>query len=165
MNTLLNNSSYHLLFLLNLVVLTESRAAHPRLGLSPTFNLTKAIATSKANCTMGKVDIIDECGLMQGFSFRFQEALYPTNHESLLKDCKRQTDSLRCLKIYAKCLPPLTEGILMSMIGNRSKYNKKLCTETPSDVSRRFLEMNKCMQKVSFHSKCSQHLITEPFKT
>ena len=113
------------------------------------------------NCTE-KRHIIDECGLMQGFSFRYQDALYPTDQESLMKDCKRQAESLKCLKNYSECMAPLTKQVLLAMINNRKKYNKKLCTDTQSDVAKRFLDLNKCMQKVTTNNSLLLHLVEIP---
>lgn len=89
--------------------------------------------------------MIDECGLQQGFSYRFPEIAPPTNFTSLQTACKRQARAFVCLKAYAKCLQPLSKQILLSMIASRQKYNKEICHENISDAASKLLEYNKCM--------------------
>lgn len=91
------------------------------------------------------IDIVDECGLQQGFSHRFQEFAWPTNHTFLLSSCKRQADALKCLRAYAKCLPPLSKQVLIAMVNSRQKYNKKICSEKQSESATKLLELNQCM--------------------
>lgn len=90
---------------------------------------------------------MDECGLAQGFSFIFDTYAYPTNHSTLLKTCKRQSDAFKCLKQYSKCLSPLSRQVLSAIIAGRIKYNKRLCTETVGDFNGKFLDTFKCMSK------------------
>lgn len=94
----------------------------------------------------GPLDPIDECGLQQGFSFRFGEFSYPTNHSSLMESCKRQTDALKCLRASSKCLPPLSKQVLIAMVSSRQKYNKRICSEKQNDAATKFLELNQCMK-------------------
>lgn len=90
-------------------------------------------------------DIIDECGLQQGFSYRFNDFNYPTNHTYLMSSCRRQSDALKCLKAYAKCLPPLSKQVLITMVSSRQKYNKKLCTEKPSETALKVIDLSRCV--------------------
>lgn len=91
------------------------------------------------------VDIVDECGLQQGFSHRYRDFAYPTNHTFLLSSCKRQADALKCLRASAKCLPPLPKQVLIAMVNSRQKYNKKICAEKQSEAATKLLELNQCM--------------------
>lgn len=102
------------------------------------------IDTDHVDCK-SSADIIDECGLQQGFSYRNSEFGYPMNHTNLLSSCKRQADALKCLKAYAKCLPPLSKQVLITMVNSRQRYNKKLCTEKPSETANKMLDLSKCM--------------------
>lgn len=91
---------------------------------------------------------MDECGLAQGFSFIFSDYAYPTNHSSLLKSCKRQSEAFKCLKQYSKCLTPLSRQVLSAIIAGRIKYNKKLCAETVGEFNGKFIDTFKCMSKI-----------------
>lgn len=91
------------------------------------------------------IDIIDECGLQQGFSHRFKEFGYPTNHTFLMDSCKRQTDALKCLRAYSKCLPPLSKQVLIAMVNSRQKYNKRICSDKQSEAATKLMELNQCM--------------------
>ncbi|KAG9509416.1 putative cytosolic iron-sulfur protein assembly protein CIAO1 [Fragariocoptes setiger] len=88
---------------------------------------------------------IDECGIQQGFSFIELNYAYPTNHSSLLTACKRQAESFKCLKQYSKCMQPLSRQVLSAIIAGRIKYNKRLCSETPSDLGTKFVNAFKCI--------------------
>lgn len=101
--------------------------------------------TDHVDCKSG-IDIIDECGLQQGFSHRFADFAYPTNHTVLLQSCKRQADALKCLRAASKCLPALSKQVLLAMISSRQKYNKKICSEKQSEAATKFLELNQCME-------------------
>lgn len=103
------------------------------------------IDTDHVDCK-SNFDVIDECGLQQGFSHRFPDFAYPTNHSALLTACKRQTDALKCLRAYSKCLPPLSKQVLIAMVNSRQKYNKRICSEKPTEAALKFLELNQCMQ-------------------
>lgn len=98
------------------------------------------------DCTSNR-EKMDECGLSQGFSFIFNEYAYPTNHSSLLKSCKRQSEAFKCLKHNSKCLTPLSRQVLSAIIAGRIKYNKRLCAETVGDFNGRFIDAFKCMSK------------------
>lgn len=92
-----------------------------------------------------KIDMIDECGLQQGFSHRFNEFSYPTNHTQLLTSCKRQADALKCLRYYSTCLQPLPKQVLLAMVASRQKYNKKICAEKPTESATKLVELTQCM--------------------
>lgn len=98
------------------------------------------------DCTSNR-EKIDDCGLAQGFSFIALEYAYPTNHTSLLRSCKRQSDAFKCLKHNSKCLSPLSRQVLSAIIAGRIKYNKRLCGESLGDFNGRFIEAFKCMSK------------------
>lgn len=102
------------------------------------------IDPENVNCKT-TVAVIDECGLQQGNSYRFHEFAYPTNQSSLISSCKRSNEALKCLRAYAKCLPPLSKQVLNAMVMSRQRYNKKVCTEKPSDAALKFIELGKCM--------------------
>lgn len=91
---------------------------------------------------------MDECGLAQGFSFIFLDHAYPTNHSSLLKSCKRQSEAFKCLKQHSKCLSPLSRQVLSAIIAGRIKYNKRLCADTIGEFNGKFIDTFKCMSKV-----------------
>lgn len=99
------------------------------------------------DCTSNRHKM-DDCGLAQGFSFIFDEYAYPTNHSALLKACKRQSESFKCLKQNSKCLAPLSRQVLSAIIAGRIKYNKRLCAETVGDFNGRFIDAFKCMSKI-----------------
>lgn len=107
------------------------------------FDISK-LDSDKVDCN-SKTDIIDECGLQQGFSHRFDDFAYPTNHTFLLDSCKRQADALKCLRAYSKCLPALPKQILQVMVTSRQKYNKKICTEKQSEQATKLIELSQCM--------------------
>lgn len=119
------------------------------------FLITQAVPQSRSFSGNGKKDLdctsnrekMDECGLSQGFSFIFNEFAYPTNHSSLLRSCKRQSEAFKCLKQNSKCLSPLSRQVLSAIIAGRIKYNKKLCAETIGDFNGRFIDTFKCMSK------------------
>lgn len=98
------------------------------------------------DCTSNRAKI-DECGLAQGFSFIFNEYAYPTNHSALLKSCKRQSESFKCLKHNAKCLTPLSRQVLSAIIAGRIKYNKRLCSDVVGEFNGKFIDAFKCMSK------------------
>lgn len=104
------------------------------------------IDTDHIDCKTSE-EIIDECGLQQGYSYRFSEFAYPTNHSHLMTSCKRQFDALKCLKAYAKCLPPLSKQVLITMVNSRQKFSKKVCTEKANDYTNKVLELGQCMSK------------------
>lgn len=89
--------------------------------------------------------MIDECGLQQGYSSRFTELEPPRNFTFLTSSCKRQHDALRCLRAHAKCLPPLSKQVLLTLVSSRQKYQKKICSEKPSESARKLIEYNECM--------------------
>lgn len=97
----------------------------------------------KIDCKAG-IDYVDECGLQQGNSHRFEEFGYPTNQSFLTQTCKRQTDAFKCLHGYAKCLQPLPRQVLKAMITSRTKYNRKICERDP-EAANRLMELSKCM--------------------
>lgn len=103
------------------------------------------VDTEHVDCKRSN-EIIDECGLQQGFSYRFPDYIYPSNHTYLLSSCKRQGDALKCLKAYAKCLSPLPKQVLLAMVQSRQRYNKKICVEKPNDASSKLLELGQCMR-------------------
>lgn len=114
------------------------------------------IDTDHVDCK-SSAEIIDECGVQQGYSYRFNDFSYPTNHTYLISSCKRQADALKCLKAYAKCLPPLSKQVLITMVGSRQKYNKKICTEKPSETALKVLELGRCiMDHKVLHDKGMQ---------
>lgn len=104
------------------------------------------------DCTSNR-EKLDECGLAQGFSFIFSEYSYSTNHSHLIKSCKRQSDAYKCLKHYSKCLAPLSRQVLSAITAGRIKYNRRLCTEVPTEFSAKFIETFKCMSQVSSLAK------------
>lgn len=104
------------------------------------------IDPEKVDCKQG-IDVIDECGLQQGFSYRFLEFAYPTNHTDLLKSCKRQAEALKCLRAYAKCLPAMPKQVLIAMVSSRTKYNKKICSERLTEAASKFLDLGRCMME------------------
>lgn len=104
-------------------------------------------AKKDLDCTSNR-NKMDECGLAQGFSFIFEDYAYPTNHSALLKACKRQSESFKCLKQNSKCLAPLSRQVLSAIIAGRIKYNKRLCAETVGDFNGRFIDAFRCMSKV-----------------
>lgn len=133
--------------------MTQKTAAKPLSELK--FDLAK-LDTEKVDCN-SKIDVIDECGLQQGFSHRFADFSYPTNHTFLLSSCKRQTDALKCLRSHAKCLPSLSKQVLLAMVKSREKYNKKICTEKQSEQATKLLELSQCMEThKSTHEKGNQ---------
>lgn len=62
-----------------------------------------------------------------------------------MSSCKRQADALKCLRVYSKCLPPLSKQVLVAMVNSRQRYNKKICSEKPSEAANKFIELNQCM--------------------
>lgn len=102
------------------------------------------VDTDHVDCK-STVDIIDECGLQQGYSHRYREFNYPTNQTFLMSSCKRQADAFKCLRAYAKCLQPLSKQVLLAMVASRQKYNKKICTEKQSDAAVKLIELNQCL--------------------
>lgn len=113
-------------------VQSQSRTGGPKKDLDCTSNREK----------------MDECGLAQGFSFIFDNYAYPTNHSALLKACRRQSESFKCLKQNSKCLAPLSRQVLSAIIAGRIKYNKRLCTDTVGDFNGKFIDTFKCMSKI-----------------
>jgi len=109
------------------------------------LNNNVVVDTDHVDCKQSS-EIIDECGLQQGFSYRFPEYLYPTNHTYLLSSCKRQSDAFKCLKAYAKCLPPLSKQVLLALVSSRQKYNKRVCVDKPNEASAKLLEFSQCMR-------------------
>lgn len=107
---------------------------------------TKPTGKKDLDCSSNRAKI-DECGLAQGFSFISLEYAYPTNHSSLTKSCKRQTDAFKCLKHNSKCLSPLSRQVLSAIIAGRIKYNKRLCAEPIGEFNTRFVDAFKCMAK------------------
>lgn len=107
------------------------------------FDLSKFDA-SNVDCK-SNIDVIDECGLQQGFSHRFDEYSYPTNHTFLLSSCKRQADALKCLRAYSKCLQPLPKQVLIAMVNSRQKYNKRICSEKQSESATKLMDLAQCM--------------------
>lgn len=105
---------------------------------------TTVVDTDHVDCK-SNIDYIDECGLQQGFSHRHDEFAYPTNHTYLMSSCKRQADALKCLRAYSKCLPPLSKQVLVAMVNSRQRYNKRICSEKPSEAANKFIELNQCM--------------------
>lgn len=103
--------------------------------------------TDHVDCKTTALDVIDECGLQQGYSHRVLDFAYPTNHTFLMSSCKRQADALKCLRSYSKCLPPLSKQVLIAMVNSRQKYQKKVCTDKPSEASTKLLELNQCVQQ------------------
>ena len=91
---------------------------------------------------------MDECGLAQGFSFIYNEYAYPTNHSALLKSCKRQSESFKCLKQNSKCLAPLSRQVLSAIIAGRIKYNKRLCADQLGEFNGKFIDAFNCMSKM-----------------
>lgn len=107
------------------------------------FDLAK-LDVDSVDCK-SNIDVIDECGLQQGFSHKHKDFGYPTNHTFLLSSCKRQADAFKCLRAYSKCLPPLSKQVLIAMVNSRQKYNKRICTEKQSDAATKLLELDQCM--------------------
>ena len=102
------------------------------------------IDTDHVDCKMSDY-IIDECSFQQGYSFNKKEFAYPTNHSHLMSSCRRQSDGFKCLKAYAKCLPPLSRQVLTALVQSRQKFNKKICTEKPGEWSNKMLEADRCI--------------------
>lgn len=90
------------------------------------------------------LNILDECSLQQGYSFRYHDYPYPTSHSALLTSCKRSNDALKCLRAYSKCLPPLTKQVMHALIQSRRTYNKKVCTETPNETAIKLVNYSQC---------------------
>lgn len=63
-----------------------------------------------------------------------------------MSSCKRQTDALKCLRAYSKCLQPLSRQVLIAMVNSRQRYNKKICSEKPTEAATKFLELSQCME-------------------
>jgi hypothetical protein len=122
---------------------TTVASAKPLSELRLSNNLV--VDTEHVDCKQSQ-EILDECGLQQGFTYRFLEYGYPLNHTALLGSCKRQADALKCLKVYAKCLPPLSRQVLLAMVSSRQRFNKKICVEKPNETSSKVVELAQCMR-------------------
>lgn len=110
---------------------------------APKFDLA-TFEPEKMDCK-SQIDYIDECGLQQGYSHRWQEFAYPTNHTHLLSSCKRSADALKCLRVAARCLPPLPKQVLLALTASRQKYNKKICSEKPTEAATKLIEFGQCI--------------------
>lgn len=62
-----------------------------------------------------------------------------------MSSCRRQSDAFKCLKAYAKCLPPLSKQVLIALVQSRQKFNKRICTEKPTETAQRLIELSQCM--------------------
>lgn len=84
------------------------------------------------------------------YSFLYPSSYLPTTVESLKRSCISQTEGFKCVKDRSRTAPAILKRGLASLIQNRQRYHKKICTNLESEPSRKALQAFKCIMDKKF---------------
>jgi hypothetical protein len=65
--------------------------------------------------------------------------------DEMRKACRVQTEAFKCLKERTKGAHSIVRRGLVTLAGTRQRQQRRLCTNLESDLTKQFVESNKCI--------------------